>query len=75
VKKVREFGTIVIEVRYRKHSGTRRGTDLATEAANIFEMETFDGIHCQTAFQNKVFPKDRAGVNVVIPYWWDRVTP
>lgn len=72
-QKIREVGTVIIEVRYKKHTGTRRGTDLATEAGAIFDGELFDGIHFQAARQNKVYPKDRAGVNVVIPFWWDRV--
>ena len=71
-KKTREFGTIIGEIRVKKHEGKGRAHELSIAFANIFMNKIIGGyISLFEASKEQVSTKSHYGINVSIPYQWD----
>jgi hypothetical protein len=71
-KNSREFGTIIGEIRVKKHDGKYRAQELAKTFQDIFMNQivgTF--IQCFEASKEPVTTNSHYGINVSIPYYWD----
>ena len=70
--KTREFCSLMGEIRVERHTGTKRAMELAEEFATIFRNKTIGIIKLFEANFERITDESHYGVNVLIPFWWDR---
>jgi hypothetical protein len=70
--KTRRFCSVVGEVRTPKGQGTARAEELAHDFQEIYENQTISGMHFRVASVSEVDGQSHYGINVFIPYEWER---
>lgn len=70
--KTRRFCSVVGEIRVPKGQGAGRAQALAHDFQEIFENKTISNMRFRSADVSEVDGRSHYGINVFIPYEWDR---